>query len=80
MYEGIFCCWQAFVELQHKMIETSQKLRLADIQIEQLKSVITHSQLTEKEIKVWFFFQDPSSDLLLTSPGLSTGVVKVRSG
>ncbi|CAG0883571.1 unnamed protein product [Darwinula stevensoni] len=42
---------KAFVELQHKMIETSQKLRLADIQIEQLKGVITHSQLTEREIK-----------------------------
>ena len=32
------------------MVETSQKLKLADLQIETLKRNITHSQLTDKEI------------------------------
>lgn len=32
------------------MVETSQKLKLADIQIESLKRSITHSQLTDKEL------------------------------
>lgn len=32
------------------MVETSQKLKLADLQIETLKRSITHSQLTDKEI------------------------------
>nr|CAG4646743.1 EOG090X0LK7 [Macrothrix elegans] len=41
---------KAFTELQQKMVETSQKLKLADIQIETLKRTMTHAQLTEKEI------------------------------
>ena len=41
---------QAFGELQQKMVETSQKLKLADIQIETHKRSMTHAQLTEKEI------------------------------
>ncbi len=32
------------------MVETSQKLKLADIQIDSLKRTITHAQLTDKEI------------------------------
>lgn len=32
------------------MVETSQKLKLADMQIESLKRNITHAQLTDKEI------------------------------
>lgn len=32
------------------MVETSQKLKLADLQIETLKRSITHAQLTDKEI------------------------------
>lgn len=32
------------------MVETSQKLKLADIQIESLKRGMTHSQLTDKEL------------------------------
>ena len=32
------------------MVETSQKLKLADIQIETHKRSMTHAQLTEKEI------------------------------
>ena len=32
------------------MVETSQKLKLADIQIETLKRSMTHAQLTDKEI------------------------------
>nr|CAG4642232.1 EOG090X0LK7 [Eurycercus lamellatus] len=41
---------KAFGELQQKMVETSQKLKLADIQIETLKRSMTHAQLTDKEI------------------------------
>lgn len=32
------------------MVETSQKLKLADIQIESLKRSVTHTQLTDKEL------------------------------
>lgn len=32
------------------MVETSQKLKLADLQIETLKRSMTHAQLTDKEI------------------------------
>lgn len=41
---------KAFQELQAKMIETKQKIKLADIQIEQLKRQKAHAELTEKEI------------------------------
>ncbi|PSN40340.1 Prefoldin subunit 1 [Blattella germanica] len=41
---------KAFSELQQKMLETTQKLKLADIQIESLKRSQQHAQLTEKEI------------------------------
>ncbi|XP_057379286.1 prefoldin subunit 1-like [Daphnia carinata] len=41
---------KAFGELQQKMVETSQKLKLADLQIETLKRSMTHAQLTDKEI------------------------------
>nr|CAG4639714.1 EOG090X0LK7 [Daphnia magna] len=41
---------KAFAELQQKMVETSQKLKLADLQIETLKRSMTHAQLTDKEI------------------------------
>ena len=41
---------QAFGELQQKMVDTSQKLKLADMQIETHKRSMTHAQLTEKEI------------------------------
>lgn len=32
------------------MIETKQKIKMADIQIEQLKRQKTHAELTEKEV------------------------------
>lgn len=41
---------KAFSELQQKMLETTQKLKLADLQIEALKRSIQHAQLTDKEI------------------------------
>merc|ERR1712071_319827 len=41
---------KAFGELQQKMVDTSQKLKLADMQIETHKRSMTHAQLTEKEI------------------------------
>jgi len=41
---------KAFMELQSKMVDTKQKLKMADLQIENLKRTITHSGLTEHEI------------------------------
>ena len=41
---------RAFGELQQKMVETQQKMKLSDLQIENLKRTITHSQLTAQEI------------------------------
>merc|ERR1712142_1049503 len=42
---------KAFIELQGKMQETNQKLRIADVQVESLKKQIVHAQLTDKEIE-----------------------------
>ena len=39
------------MELQGKMQETNQKLRIADVQVESLKKQIVHAQLTDKEIQ-----------------------------
>ena len=41
---------QAFQELQTKMVSTTQQLKIADFQIEQLKRQIVHSKLVEKEL------------------------------
>ena len=41
---------KAFAELQSKMLETQQKMKLSDLQIENLKRSITHASLTEAEI------------------------------
>jgi len=41
---------KAFMELQSKMVDTKQKLKMADLQIENLKRTITHAGLTEQEI------------------------------
>lgn len=41
---------KAFAELQSKMVETKQKLRIADAQIENLRRQMTHTSLTEKEL------------------------------
>ena len=40
----------AFAELQAKMVENKQKIKLHDLQIENLKRSITHSTLTDTEI------------------------------
>ncbi|KAJ1522388.1 hypothetical protein ONE63_002676 [Megalurothrips usitatus] len=42
---------KAFAELQHKMTDTAQKLKIADIQIEGLKKSKMHTELTVKELK-----------------------------
>ncbi|KAF2349457.1 Prefoldin beta-like [Trinorchestia longiramus] len=42
---------KAFVELQTQMNDTNQKLRIADVQVEGLKKLIIHSQLTDTEIQ-----------------------------
>ncbi|KTG36547.1 hypothetical protein cypCar_00014700 [Cyprinus carpio] len=42
---------QAFAELQAKMVDTQQKVKLADLQIEQLSRMKKHANLTHAEIK-----------------------------
>ncbi|XP_076993294.1 prefoldin subunit 1 isoform X1 [Tamandua tetradactyla] len=42
--------YQAFTELQAKVIDTQQKVKLADIQIEQLNRTKKHAHLTDTEI------------------------------
>ncbi|XP_072001914.1 prefoldin subunit 1 isoform X2 [Engystomops pustulosus] len=42
---------KAFTELQAKVIDTQQKVKLADIQIEQLNRTKKHANLTDAEIK-----------------------------
>ncbi|XP_069810286.1 prefoldin subunit 1 [Dendropsophus ebraccatus] len=42
---------KAFTELQAKVIDTQQKVKLADLQIEQLNRTKKHAQLTDSEIK-----------------------------
>ncbi|XP_016134115.1 prefoldin subunit 1-like [Sinocyclocheilus anshuiensis] len=41
---------KAFAELQAKMIDTQQKVKLADLQIEQLSRMKKHANLTQAEI------------------------------
>lgn len=41
---------KAFGELQAKMLETQQKMKLSDLQIENFKRSMTHAQLTDQEI------------------------------
>ena len=41
---------KAFGELQSKMIESKQKIKLHDMQIENMKRSIQHSTLTDQEI------------------------------
>ncbi|CAH1407815.1 unnamed protein product [Nezara viridula] len=42
---------KAFTDLQHMMLETTQKLKLADVQIESLKRAKQRAELTSREIK-----------------------------
>ena len=42
---------RAFVELQTKMVDSRQKMKMADLQIENLKRSITHTELTGAELK-----------------------------
>nr|ACO10750.1 Prefoldin subunit 1 [Caligus rogercresseyi]ACO11274.1 Prefoldin subunit 1 [Caligus rogercresseyi] len=41
---------KAFSEMQSKMMETKQKMKVSDVQIENLKRSITHAELTDAEI------------------------------
>ncbi|CAL1572532.1 unnamed protein product [Knipowitschia caucasica] len=43
---------KAFSELQVKVLDTQQKAKMADLQIEQLSKVQKHAQLTHHEISV----------------------------
>jgi len=41
---------KAFSEMQSKLIDTNQKVKFADVQIEGLKRNILHKQITDKEM------------------------------
>nr|ALS04453.1 prefoldin subunit 1 [Acartia pacifica] len=41
---------KAFTELQMKMIESKQKIKLTDMQVDSLKRQIAHAMLTDQEI------------------------------
>ena len=45
-----YVVFQAFQELQGKMITTSQQMKISDAQIESLKRSMQHSGLVEKEL------------------------------
>lgn len=51
MYLCILFLFKAFQELQVKVLDTTQKLKVADIQIDSLTRTIQHAQLTQKELK-----------------------------
>merc|ERR1739844_134969 len=42
---------RAFVELQTKMVDAKQKMKMADLQVENFKRSITHTELTGAELK-----------------------------
>ena len=42
---------RAFVELQTKMVDAKQKMKMADLQVENFKRSITHTELIGAEIK-----------------------------
>ena len=42
---------KAFMELQSKMLDAKQKMKMADMQIENLKRSITHTELTSGELR-----------------------------
>ncbi|KAL0280968.1 UNVERIFIED_CONTAM: hypothetical protein PYX00_002109 [Menopon gallinae] len=50
---------KAFQELQAKMVETAQKIKIANVQIDELKRQKTRAELTESEIVTL----DPSTKL-----------------
>ncbi|XP_040564942.1 prefoldin subunit 1 [Lepeophtheirus salmonis] len=43
---------KAFSEMQTKMMDSKQKMKLSDMQIESLKRSITHAELTDHEISI----------------------------
>jgi len=68
----------AFAELQAKMIESKQKIKIHDIQIENLKRSSTHASLTDQEIS-----QLPEETKVYESAGrmfLLSDIKSVRSG
>jgi len=69
---------QAFAELQAKVVESKQKIKLHDLQIENMKRSITHSTLTDTEIG-----QLPEGTKVYESAGrmfLLSDIKTVRSG
>ena len=50
-FEHVFFFQLFFNFFQTKMVDNKQKMRMADLQIENLKRSITHSELTSAELK-----------------------------
>eukprot|EP00090_Calanus_glacialis_P006088 TRINITY_DN1477_c0_g1_i1.p1 TRINITY_DN1477_c0_g1~~TRINITY_DN1477_c0_g1_i1.p1 ORF type:complete len:123 (-),score=52.54 TRINITY_DN1477_c0_g1_i1:215-583(-) len=69
---------QAFSELQSKVVDSKQKIKLHDLQIENMKRSITHATLTDTEIG-----QLPQGTKVYESAGrmfLLSDIKAVRSG
>jgi len=49
-HSPLFLSLQAFQELQGKVIETTQRVKIAEGQISQLKRNIAHARLTDQEL------------------------------
>ncbi|XP_076206231.1 prefoldin subunit 1 isoform X2 [Aptenodytes patagonicus] len=58
---------KAFTELQAKVIDTQQKVKLADIQIEQLSKTKKHAHLTDTEVMM---LVDETRMFILQSKGV----------
>ncbi|GFS30326.1 prefoldin subunit 1 [Nephila pilipes] len=71
---------KAFQELQAKVLDTTQKLKVADLQIDSLTKTIQHAQLTQQEIKSFpsdtNMYNGIGRMFLLTSPN---DIVKMLS-
>ncbi|XP_023338964.1 prefoldin subunit 1-like [Eurytemora carolleeae] len=69
---------KAFGELQMKMVESKQKIKLNDMQVESLKRSIAHSMLTDQEIATL-----PQGTKVYESAGrmfLLSDIAEVRTG
>ena len=47
---SVFLTSQAFAELQAKVIDTTQRVKIAEAQVDALKRTIMHAKLTDQEV------------------------------
>uniref|UniRef100_A0A2A4JLG3 Prefoldin subunit 1 n=1 Tax=Heliothis virescens TaxID=7102 RepID=A0A2A4JLG3_HELVI len=68
---------KAFIELQLKMVETSEKIQVIDSQIDVLKRVLAHVDITQREISM--FPQDTKTYESVGRMFLLTNLDEVKS-